>query len=302
MEFTGNILAKGLLLPLRAYFQPRRVIAETGTSRSAAQPILIYLCSMLWVVVTLAVGMLIFGMPAPDRLTSLLTIPALFVFLGGALGFQSRVRNNETGKSFFNPVMATAFGLYLNMTFVVDMLMLEQISRTTGIDVAYVVDSATLDYPTMFVMGAGLGLMISALLGTRGRAGLVITYLLSVVMVVLMLTGPNPAVRAPNLAVFVTAGLLATHVPFQLIYLLIAGVSTLLLELDPTACREMWVISPAHWCDMAYVPLPGLWSLLLNLHRQNAIDGMKAIVELKIHPFYSGVADRLAAQLGAPQM
>jgi hypothetical protein len=302
MESFGDILARGVLLPLRVYFQPRRVLAETAMSRNAAQPILIYLCSMLWIVVTIAVGMIIFGMPTPDRLTSLLTIPALFVLLGGALGFQSRVRNNETGKSFFNPVMATAFGLYLNMTFVVDMLMLEQISRRTGIDVAYVVDSPTLDYPTMFAMGAGLGLIFSAILGTRGRTGLLITYLMTGVMLAVMFTGPNPAVRAPNMAVFVTAGLLATHLPFQLIYLLIAGVSSLMLEIDPTASREMWLISPAHWCDLAYVPLPGLSNLLLGLHRQDAVDGMKAVHELRFHPFYSGIGERLAAQLGAPSL
>jgi hypothetical protein len=105
--------------------------------------------------------------------------------------------------------------------------------------------------------------------------------------------------RIPHLAVGGIIVGLASHLIFQPFYILISVVCTLLLSLNPGMSRWLWSISPAHWCEFAYVPLPGLKTLLLTLYHDNARRGISAIAEIKIHPFYAGVGKDLDAQIDA---
>jgi hypothetical protein len=199
--------------------------------------------------------------------------------------------------------IACGFGITLALTILYSNLVLDHIAVQQGLDVAQVVDSPMLDYPVMFIYGAGFGIIASMLGGYQfGAKPIVLLGLPFGVWIIYHLAaGSNPDVQQANVAATATAVLFRTHLIWQPLHLLVGILANTAARVDPSDTLTLWRISPASWSEFCYVPLPGLSGLVNALRSVDKQAGQQAIEWLCRPPFYSRVGKKLAKSVSMEQ-
>jgi hypothetical protein len=304
-------MAQGLMLPIRTYFQPRRVadeVLQPGVTGSATpSPVLVYLCALIWVPIGILVGLSIFGLPEM-RVAGLPELPGfvlvlvgcgLAVLLGVVVGFWYQLIDKRRAGLTFRYDVAAGVGVALAWMVLFNLLVLDEIAVRNDLDVAHVVDSPTLDLASMFILGTGLGVIACMLGGYLFGAKAVVVFGLpiGIGIVALFATGPNPDVRQANLAFAITAVAFLTHLVWQPVYLVVGLIGNLVARKGSAQSRLLWRMSPANWSEFCYVPLPGLSDLVMTLYRVDPLAGQRAIDRLGNHAFYGAMGKKLSKDI-----
>jgi hypothetical protein len=243
----------------------------------------------------------VFGLPTPCGLIGLLALAASSIMLAQFLGFWHVYSNGRWEGYTFNHNIAAGVGVAFALMGVFSMLTLAEIAARNSLEVAQVVDSATLDYPNMFILGGGFGIIFSMFTGYLfGAKGTVLVALpLGIASTVLLASGHDTDIGASNAAAGITAVVLLTHLVWQPLYFAMGLITYLLAKMNPAWSRFLWRVSPASWSEFCYVPLVGLSSLVMALYQMDPAAGLQAVKWLKRHPFYRPIGKRLSNTITA---
>jgi hypothetical protein len=298
-------LIEGLLLPIRLYFQPGKVIDESTQRRtglsSDTRMMLNYCCSLLWVLFTAVIAWIIFGPPPMNVAT--LVVPMFFIALGGMSGTSIFVHNNQPSSATFNISRAVAIGTVLNSASVLYLFFLAGAARQEHVEIAVAADQAFQSGPVLMIAGIVFGLVLALVFGTRGtpREVVLVGIIFGAFFVVtFMIAGATTGNGDFGLKMFLPATLVMTHLIFQPVYFVISAVSSVLLSVDTSRSPLLWRISPANWSEFAYVPLVGLKRLLISHYQTDTASGLRAVNQVKRHPFYKRIGERASKEIYSP--
>ncbi len=294
-------MRRGVLLPLKMYFQPGRVRGELplydGKGHPGLYALVSYLFAVSWVPAGVLLGVLIFGpprmhtpgIPAAWHLPLLLVLCGSAVLLGATMGYGYRFVDGRWSGYAFNHNLAASFGVILSLMAFFSTAW--QRSAATGF-----ADGPVSDPWDSIILGAGAGLLIGVIFGYRFGARAVVLFGLPLGILVIAFFGiaSQPHVRAANLAFSAILVILLTHILWQPLYFGLGLVTHWLALKRPAWSRCLWRISPANWCEFCYVPLPGLSHLLLALCQVDPAEGKRALEQVEQHPFLRNIGKRVA--------
>ncbi|MCP4538192.1 MAG: hypothetical protein GY832_13715 [Chloroflexi bacterium] len=316
IHLLRRTMIQGLVLPLRAYFQPRRV-ADNAVRPGVAgdvrlSPMRVYLCSLAWVPIGILVGLLIFGFPEfsgiglsdidPSKqfnfIWILIILCGLAVLLGVPMGYWHRFSDGRS-TDIFNYSIAAGFGVVLALVLFFSILMLDKIASRNNVGTGYIVNIPTLNFLNSFILGMAFGIIVNMFIGYHFGAKIVVVFglPLGIGMIVALVNGANPEVQSANLVSSVTAAAFLIHLVWQPIYFVLGVTSNLLAKRNPAWSLLLWRISPVSWSEFCYVPLPGLSNLLMTLYHIDPLAGQQAINQLKRYTFYGAVGKRLSKNI-----
>lgn len=307
MDIQTVALVRGLLLPFRVYFQPFATFNQAlrrGTARDPNPPmLLVYAYSLIWLPLGVLIAAALVGFPTADgAATLLLTMPPLLVALGAFMGIRHVYIDQRWAGLAFDWTAAIAIGLFMNLGLLLNEFIIDDIAQNHHMDIAAVVDSPTLDWPSTVLLGMVLGLTVEVLVATRVGAQKYMKYALPIAagQTMLMALISRPEHRTMNTLAFGLAGLLGTHLIFQPLWFLLHLATLALLPVNADWRPLLWKISPAQWCEFCYVPLPGLRRLIAALYDHQPRLALDALRRLKQHPFYGSLAERWQQEIVTP--
>jgi hypothetical protein len=297
---------RGIWLPFRLYFQPRRVMDEGGRPSSfdsagyQIQIWLTYLFSLLWLPAGMLVAWALSGIAEPS-LWNFLFYPVCLIGLGTGLGVLWLYQQGQVVGTMFDFPIATALSVVLGLATAVAALVSQRLGEPS-LALASLGDADMIYLPVKLILCLGVGIGIAIVLGTRTalRTTLLLGFAFGTIFSILMALVSTPGAQIANAMLFVVPTLFITHLIFQPIYFAVGAISRMLLRLNPKWALRLWPICPANWCEFSYVPLIGLRELLMQVYRTDPTVGLRAINRVKHHPFYKHIGEQVSKQLYTP--
>lgn len=298
-------LKRGLLLPIRLYFQPRTVYEETAQIRNRDEREtvmwLTYLFAHLWLVMAYLITWMMYGrLPLTFGTVGL---PLIMLVIGGMMATGIIIGGNAPEPFVFDFARGVAIGIVLNVGIIFYTTFVTAASQREGVEIALAGNEA-LSSPASFIkMGIVFGLMYSIIVANwmSPKATIITGLILSVfsgVCAVLVIP-PSAESLTTTFIVFIIFTAIMTHLLYQPIHLVISLISTLIMRSSPHLIPHLWRISPARWSEFAYMPLIGLRDLLIGYQRMDAAEGIKAVNHVKRHAFYKRIGERVSKKIYA---